>query len=103
MLANHCSNDGDLRFNLLNSHILQICTKDKWTDICAKPGSNQWSENEARVACYQMGMVWKEGSGIVVVLIFLIKMFILYSTFTLLSEFICLVFKLFTFITSSLL
>ena len=43
-----------------------------WKDICAKPGSNQWSENEARVACYQMGMVWEEGSGIVVVLIFLI-------------------------------
>ena len=27
-------------------------------------GSNQWGRNEARVACYQMGMVWKEGSGI---------------------------------------
>ena len=50
-----------------------------WKDICAKPGSNQWSENEARVSCYQMGMIWAEGSGIVVVLIFLIKMFILYS------------------------
>ena len=50
-----------------------------WKDICAKPGSNQWSENEARVACYQMEMVWAEGSGIVVVLIFLMKKFIFYS------------------------
>ena len=63
----------------MNNNILQICIEDKWYDICAKPGSNQWGENEARVACYQMGMAWKEGSGIVVVLIFLIKMFILYS------------------------
>ena len=73
MLANNCSKNGDLRFSPLNSRILQICTENKWSDICAKPGSNQWSENEARVACYQMGMVWKEGSGIVVVLIFLFK------------------------------
>ena len=58
-----CSNDEDLRFSPLNSRILQICIEDKWTDICAKPDSNQWSENEARVACYQMGIVWKEGSG----------------------------------------
>ena len=63
-MANKCSKNGDLRFSPLKSHILQICTEDKWSDICAKPGSNQWSENEARVACYQMGMVWKEGSGI---------------------------------------
>ena len=61
------------------SDALQICSGDVWKYICAKPGSNQWSENEARVACYQMGMVWEEGSGIVVVLIFLIKMIILYS------------------------
>ena len=79
MLANKCSKNGDLRFSPLKSHILQICTEDKWSDICAKPRSNQWSENEAKVACYQMEMVWAEGSGIVVVLIFLIKMFILYS------------------------
>ena len=79
MLANKCSKNGDLRFSPLKSHILQICTEDKWSDICAKPGSNQWSENEARVACYQMEMAWAEGSGIVIVLIFLIKMFILYS------------------------
>ena len=32
--------------------------------ICAKPGTNLWSENEARLACYQMRMVWKEESGI---------------------------------------
>ena len=64
MLANNCSNDGDLRFSPLNSRILQICAEDKWSDICAKPDSNQWGENEARVACHQMGMIWKEGSGI---------------------------------------
>ena len=52
----------------MNANILQICNGDVWKDICAKPGCNQWSENEARVACYQMGMVWAEGSGIVVVL-----------------------------------
>ena len=51
-----------------------------WKYICAKPNSNQWSENEARVACYQMGMVWKEGSGIIAVLIFIIKYLI--STLT---------------------
>ena len=39
--------------------------KMKLEYICAKPGSNQWSENEARVACYQMEMAWAEGSGIV--------------------------------------
>ena len=50
-----------------------------WRYICAKPGTNLWSENEARVACYQMGMVWEEGSGIVVVLTFIIKRIILYS------------------------
>ena len=63
----------------MKSDILQICSGHVWKGICAKPGSNQWSENEARVACYQMGMVWKEGSGIVVVLIFLMKNFIFYS------------------------
>ena len=40
--------------------------------ICAKPGTNLWSENEARVACYQIGMSWQIRSGILVVLIFLI-------------------------------
>ena len=69
----------ELRYSPRNTNILQISSGGTWKDICAKPGSNRWSENEARVACYQMGMVWKEGSGIVVVLIFLIKMFILYS------------------------
>ena len=72
-------NEGELRHNSMKSDILQICSGHIWKDICAKPGSNQWGENEAKVACYQIGMVWKEGSGIVVVLIFLIKMFILYS------------------------
>ena len=73
-------NEGELGHNNpRNVNILQICSGDGWKDICAKPGSNQWSENEARVACYQMEMAWAEGSGIVVVLIFLIKMFILYS------------------------
>ena len=57
MLANKCSKNGDLRFSPSNSHILQICTEDKWSDICAKPGSNQWGKNEARVACYQMEML----------------------------------------------
>ena len=63
----------------MNIYILQICSEHVWKYICAKPNSNQWGENEARVACYQMGKAWKERSGIVVVLIFLIKMFILYS------------------------
>ena len=57
MLADNCSKNGDLRFSPLNSRILQICTEDKWTDVCVKPGSNQWGKNVARVACYQMGMV----------------------------------------------
>ena len=63
----------------MNADILQICSGGQWKYICAKPGSNLWGENEARVACYQMGMVWQEGSGIVDVLISLIKRFILYS------------------------
>ena len=33
MMANNCSNDGDLRFSPLNSCILQICTEDKWTYV----------------------------------------------------------------------
>ena len=66
MLANHCSNNGDLRFNLLNSCILQICTKDKWTDICDTPGSNQWSENEVRVACYQWEWYGKKDQVLIV-------------------------------------
>ena len=64
MLADNCSKNGDLRFSPLNSCILQICTEDKWTDVCVKPGSNQWGKNVARVACYQMVMVWKEKLGI---------------------------------------
>ena len=52
------------------SCVLQICSGQVWRYICAKP--NQWSENEAKVACYQMKMVWKEGSGTIVVVISLI-------------------------------
>ena len=62
----------------METDILQICSENEWKYICANPGYNLWSENEARMACYQMGMVWAEGSGIVVVLTFIIKRFILY-------------------------
>ena len=64
----------------MNRNKLQICSGHEWRYICAKQGTtNLWSENEARVACYQMGMEWEEGSGIVVMVIFIIKRFILYS------------------------
>ena len=53
-----------VRYKPTHSHILQICIGGKWSYICAKPGSNQWGENEARVACYQMGMSCQEQSGI---------------------------------------
>ena len=49
-----------------------------WSYICAKKGTNVWSENEAKVACYGMGKSWEEGSGIVVVLILIINRLILY-------------------------
>ena len=35
----------------------------QWQYICAKSNFTFWSENEARMACYQMGMSWEEGSG----------------------------------------
>ena len=37
------------------TYILQICTEIQWQYICAKPNSTFWNENEARVACYEMG------------------------------------------------
>ena len=54
---------GALKYDHSNSHILQICTGIQWQYICAKPNSTFWNENEARVACYEMGMSWEEGSG----------------------------------------
>ena len=54
---------GALKYQNSKSHILQICTGTQWKYICAKPNSTFWSENEARVACYEMGMSWEEGSG----------------------------------------
>ena len=59
----------------MDGNKLQICSGHKWRYICAKQGTNLWSENEARVACYQMGMKWEEGSGIVVVLTLIIKVY----------------------------
>ena len=79
VLVDSNCNEGDLQQSSMNTNILQICSEGMWKYICAKPNSNQWSEKEARVACYQMGMLWEEGSGIVTVLIFLIIWFILYS------------------------
>ena len=67
-----------VRYKPTHSHILQICIKGQWSYICAKPGSNQWGENEARVACYQMGMSWQEQSGIKICLMYLI-IYLLYS------------------------
>ena len=55
--STNCSN------NCTKSHIVQICTGTQWQCICAKPNSTFWSENEDRVACYEMGMSWEEGSG----------------------------------------
>ena len=69
LVYNSCK-EGALRHTSMDTDILQICSGNEWKYICAKIGYNLWSKNEARVACYQMGMVWKEGSGIVVVLIF---------------------------------
>ena len=60
LLANNCSDEGALRYKSTVSYLLQICIGGKWNYICAKPGSNQWGENEARVACYQMGMSWQD-------------------------------------------
>ena len=64
LLVNSCSDEGALKYKPPDSHILQICIGGQWSYICAKPGHNQWGENEARVACYQMGMSWQEQSGI---------------------------------------
>ena len=72
--------EGDLQPSSINTNILQICSEGMWSYICVKPNSNQWSENEAKVACYQMGKSWEEGSGIVVVQTFIIKH--LFSTLT---------------------
>ena len=55
--STNCINDGT------KSHIVQICTGTQWQCICAKSNSTFWSENEDRVACYDMGMSWEEGSG----------------------------------------
>ena len=72
-------NEGDLQQSSMNISILQICSEGMWKYICAKSVSYHWSENEARVACYQMRMSWEKGSGIVAVLIFLIIWYIIYS------------------------
>ena len=79
VLVDSSCNEGDLQPSFINDNIIQICSEGMWSYICAKKGTNEWSENEAKVACYQMGMVWEEGSGIVVVITFIIKRLILFS------------------------